>query len=97
MLWAEPARQIQVFLQKTLAYASREIRPGGGFWKERARATPIYSLKSLKTKVDYTHNNPVRRQLVQNADDWLHSSFRQIEFGGTDVPFVCDSWSGIVV
>ena len=96
LLWAEPTHLVRTFLQRTLAYSSREIRPGGGFWKERARVISVYSNRSLCTKVDYIHANPVRRQLVGTADEWRHSSFRQIELGEVDVPFTCDTWSGIV-
>jgi len=97
LLWAEPAPRVRVFLQKTLAYSSRAIRPGGGFWKERARVIAVYSLRSLERKLNYIHENPVRRQLVSSPGDWADSSFRQIELGEMEPPFVCDSWSGVVV
>jgi REP element-mobilizing transposase RayT len=97
LLWGEPASQVRVFLQKTLAYSSRAIRPGGGFWKERARVIAVYSSRSLETKLNYLHANPIRRQLVGSPGDWVHSSFRQIEMGETDVPFICDPWAGVVV
>ncbi len=97
LLWAEPASQVRVFMQKTLAYSSRAILPGGGFWKEQARVIAVYSPRSLERKLNYIHENPVRRQLVGSPGDWVHSSFRQIEMGETNLPFVCDSWDGVVV
>jgi hypothetical protein len=56
---------------------------------------PVWSNKVLKTKLDYVHQNPVLRELVAAADQWLHSSFREIEMGRLDVPFRCDSWEGM--
>jgi putative transposase len=96
LLWADPTLRVRVFLQKTLAHSSRAIRPGGGFWKERARVVPVHSSRSLERKLNYIHGNPVRRQLVDAAGEWVDSSFRQIELGETELPFVCDSWEGVV-
>ncbi|MCE5198449.1 MAG: hypothetical protein ABFD54_06865 [Armatimonadota bacterium] len=56
---------------------------------------PLYSSEVLKTKVDYIHRNPLRRELAVNPEDWLHSSFRQLVLGIHDVPFVCDEWGEI--
>jgi REP element-mobilizing transposase RayT len=49
-------------------------------WKERAKGIPIYSDKVMKQKLDYIHQNPVKRGLVQNPEDYLYSSFRNYYF-----------------
>jgi putative transposase len=90
LLWAERGAAVRAFLQRTLSATSRRLQPGGGFWKERPRVLPVWSNKVLKTKLDYVHQNPVAA-----ADQWLHSSFREIEMGRLDVPFRCDSWEGM--
>ena len=96
VLWAEQGRSISRFLQRTLGLTSHRLQPGGGLWKERPRVLPVWSRRVLKTKVDYLHANPVRRGLVEFADQWEHSSFRQIEIGLTQVPFLCDSWEMVL-
>jgi putative transposase len=95
ILWGEQGRSIRRFLQRTQGLTSHRLRPGGGFWKERPRVLPVYSRKVLETKVNYLHANPVRRGLVASPADWVHSSYRQVEQGLTDVPFLCDSWDVI--
>ena len=45
-------------------------------WKEQARAVPITSKGVLRTKIDYIHNNPVKRNLVGDPGQWLWSSWR---------------------
>ena len=47
-------------------------------WQETFRSEVIYEKKFLEQKINYTHNNPVRRGLVANAGDWTYSSFNQI-------------------
>ena len=39
--------------------------------------------------IAYLHANPVRRILVEKADDWVWSSARFYQ-GATDVPLVLD-------
>ena len=45
-------------------------------WMSGFDAVAIRSSRVLKTKVDYIHANPVRRGLVSQPDEWLHSSAR---------------------
>jgi REP element-mobilizing transposase RayT len=45
-------------------------------WKEQARAVPIISERSLRTKIEYIHKNPVSRGLISEPKDWLWSSWR---------------------
>ena len=44
--------------------------PGGGYDRN------INSSEELEEKINYIHNNPVKRGLVQRACDWLWSSAR---------------------
>jgi len=48
-------------------------------WQETFRSEVIYGEVFLKQKVDYIHNNPVKSGLVESADDWKYSSYRQLE------------------
>jgi hypothetical protein len=57
----------------------------------------VHSAKVLKTKVDYLHANPVRRNLVADPADWEHSSYRQLVLGWPDAAFRCDHREGILL
>ena len=36
----------------------------------------LYSNDFIAEKIEYIHNNPVRAQIVQHAEDYLYSSAR---------------------
>jgi len=44
-------------------------------WQDRFDDVSIYSEKVLLTKMNYIRNNPVKAELVDDADDYLYSSF----------------------
>ncbi|MEN6584017.1 MAG: transposase, partial [Armatimonadota bacterium] len=81
VIWNELGENACKFLHRTIAQTSRRLKPGGGLWKERPRVILVYSRRVLNIKVDYVHNNPVRRGLVASPELWPHSSFCQLEFG----------------
>ena len=43
-------------------------------WKERGRAFPVTKTDGLQQKLEYIHQNPVRRGLVERAEQWEFSS-----------------------
>jgi putative transposase len=45
-------------------------------WKEKPRVFPMNSPDAIQKKLDYIHLNPVRRGLIEKAEDWPHSSIR---------------------
>ena len=45
-------------------------------WKDRFDDLVIESETTLRVKVEYMHNNPVRAGLVSNPEDWRYSSAR---------------------
>ena len=45
-------------------------------WQERFDDLAIYSLKMAKVKIKCIHNNPVKKGLVEEAEDYLYSSAR---------------------
>jgi REP element-mobilizing transposase RayT len=65
-------------------------------WQETFRSEVIFETYFLKQKVDYIHNNPVRRGLVELPGDWKHSSYKCIEDDGVldDIVFKVDSFDG---
>jgi len=92
----------QSVARKALRYLRRQ-NPGGlkqlatghvglpyQFWMEGGGydRNAVYP-KSLSSMVDYIHNNPVESGLVDSADEWYWSSFRQWE-GMGDGPVSLD-------
>jgi len=92
LLWSESGENVRKFVQRMLSRSSKIIGRGGKFWKERLRVVCIYSRHILRTKLDYIHANPVKRGLVREPADWMHSSFRQLEMGRCDGVYACDPW-----
>jgi len=48
------------------------------FWEEGSHPQIIESMKILRQKVEYIHNNPVKRGLVKKPEDWRYSSASNI-------------------
>lgn len=44
------------------------------FWQEGYHVEEITATKFLKQKIDYIHQNPVKREIVAYAEDYLYSS-----------------------
>jgi hypothetical protein len=53
------------------------------FWKEKPRVIAVLDKKAISKKLDYIHNNPVRRGLVEYPAQWQHSSYHNIVEGKT--------------
>ena len=51
------------------------------FWQPRFYDFNVWSSKKVKEKLDYMHNNPVKRGLVNSPGDWVWSSFWFYEKG----------------
>ncbi len=45
-------------------------------WQQGYDDLGVYSPKILRTKINYIHNNPVRKGLVEKPEDYLYSSAR---------------------
>ncbi|MDZ7798159.1 MAG: transposase [Patescibacteria group bacterium] len=45
-------------------------------WQSRNWIENIFSIKFLKQKLNYIHNNPVRAKLVKKPEDYKYSSFK---------------------
>ena len=46
------------------------------FWQPRSYDFNIYSRKKYIEKLNYMHNNPVKRGLVNRPEEWAWSSYR---------------------
>jgi len=88
LLVNEPERDdlsqvMQVLKQRVARRALSELRrPGtairneGHFWQRRFYGFNVWSAAKHAEKVHYIHQNPVRRGLVAEPDQWFWSSFR---------------------
>lgn len=57
----------------------RESGLGDRFWQSKYYAFEIYEQRTLEQKIQYMHQNPVRRGLVLRPADWKWSSARWYE------------------
>ena len=62
------------------------------FWNPRGHDFNIDRHETLLEKVDYSHNNPVKRGLVAAAADWKWSSYRFFEM--RDRSTLAMDWKG---
>ncbi len=58
------------------------------FWQGGNHPKQIPSIEMFNQKVEYIHQNPVKRGLIENEEDWLYSSARY--FSGTESVFCID-------
>lgn len=50
-------------------------------WQKRFYDFNVWSERKRTEKVNYIHNNPVERGLVESPEDWKWSSFRAYRYG----------------
>ena len=65
--------------------ARRSGRRGFQIWMPRFDDVLIYSKEQYGIKLNYIHNNPVKRGLVDNPEDWKYSSARNYLLGDHSV------------
>jgi REP element-mobilizing transposase RayT len=54
--------------------AARRQRGELGLWADGFHPQAVYSRDVIQQKLDYLHNNPVRKGLVQTPEAWWYSS-----------------------
>jgi putative transposase len=55
--------------------ASKYKRSHAGIWQERFYEHTIRNEKDWLEKISYIRDNPIKHGLVENPNDWKHSSF----------------------
>jgi putative transposase len=50
--------------------------PGKPIWRTRFYDFNIYCFEKASEKLEYIHNNPVRKGLAANAHEWSYGSAR---------------------
>ncbi|MCP4581216.1 MAG: hypothetical protein GY839_06330 [candidate division Zixibacteria bacterium] len=61
------------------------------FWQKRCYDHNCHTVSTVKEKIKYCHNNPVKRGLVESPGDWPWSSYNWY-CGDRDVPISIDSY-----
>ncbi|MBU1706431.1 transposase [bacterium] len=60
--------------------SSHKIHPAGyngnTLWRDNYDDVPVPGMNAIVTKLEYMHHNPIRRNLVQSAEEYLWSSAR---------------------
>ena len=65
----------------------------GPFWQARGYDRNIRNAKEFDVKLDYIHNNPVKRGLVKRPEDWTWSSYRHYAFGEKGIVEIESEWT----
>ena len=61
------------------------------FWQERCYDHNCRSVETIREKINYCHNNPVKRGLVESPGSWIWSSYDWY-CGNRDVPISVDEF-----
>jgi len=61
------------------------------FWQKRCYDHNCRMVDMVREKINYCHNNPVKRGLVESPADWLWSSYNWYQ-GKKDVPISIDEF-----
>jgi len=75
------------WLLNQLAYYKKRHKTKSNYqvWQEGYHPQLIVSTEMLTQKIEYIHNNPVKRGLVAAPEYWLHSSARNFLLGDHSV------------
>ncbi len=66
-------------------YSRYDVKSRFKLWQERFDDFILYNDKTLGVKINYIHNNPVKKGLVKNPEDWKYSSYRNYFFSDNRV------------
>jgi putative transposase len=85
------AAAIQALKQET----SKKLKTAGEsqFWQRRYYDFNVWSEGTTEEKLHYMHQNPVKRRLVKQPDDWPWSSFRHHSTGERGAVEIESRWT----
>ena len=79
-----PSRMMQLIGRQYVRYVNTRNHRTGTLWEGRFRSSLIDSDRYLLTCSRYVELNPVRAQMVHDADQYRWSSYRHNAFGDAD-------------
>ena len=62
------------FKQMVSLKSRPQNRPDGQFWRKGFDDVPVPGRNAVMTKLEYMHNNPLKRGLVEKVEDYPWSS-----------------------
>ena len=65
----------------------------GPFWQARGYDRNVRTAKEFTVKLDYIHQNPLKRGLVKAPEEWKWSSFRHYAFRETGTVEIESEWT----
>jgi putative transposase len=80
-----PSTVLQVLKQRMAP------RGAGHFWQKRFYDFNVFTAAKRIEKLNYMHENPVKRGLVESPQQWRWSSYRAYAFGEKG-PVVLNAW-----
>jgi putative transposase len=79
---------MKLFEQASVGYPDQKRK----FWMNRFDDEIIRNQEMFRTKLEYIHNNPVKANLVDEAEEYKYSSARNYLLNDQTVLFVETSW-----
>jgi putative transposase len=97
LLISEPERSnLAVVLQMLKQIVSRKAggrSAGNPFWQPRYYDFNVWSARKRVEKLRYIHNNPAKRGLVANPEEWAWSSSRHYASGEESMVEIESLWT----
>jgi putative transposase len=96
LLLSEPERgDLAVVLQMLKQIVSQKLneRATISFWQRRYHDFNVWRESKLTEKLEYMHQNPVRRGLVAHPEDWKWSSARHYATGEEGAVEIESHWT----
>jgi REP-associated tyrosine transposase len=83
------------YLKLAFSKRMRSLRPdnAGAFWQKRSYDRNVRDYREFTVKLRYLHRNPVKRGLVQSADEWKWSSYRHYALRETGAVEIESEWT----
>jgi len=85
----ETIRRLWIAAQKESAIDTR-------IWKNRFDCFVINNEETLRQKIEYIHDNPVRQCLVENPNNWSFSSAKNYKKTNTGNIYIETDWNNLV-
>lgn len=82
---------VSYFLRQFKVYKPRHKSSAYQLWQEGSQPKLIQGTEMMRQKIEYIHNNPVKRGYVDLPAHWRYSSARNYE-GMEGIIDVCTSW-----
>ncbi len=79
-------------VERLRSYAEGKKKQIFKLWMERFDDVVLFTEKMLRTKIEYIHNNPVKKGFVEKAEDWKFSSARNYMYNDHSILKVTTEW-----